>query len=223
MDSDYQTVRELLPRLGDTMLFEAHWDRFRPMIKQGWREVSAPGAGVFNDLGPHLIDQALQLFGMPDAIEADIIAQREAAMVDDYFDLALHYGRSRVCLRSSSLATAPRPRFAVLGTEGSFIKFGLDQQEAQLKDGVDPRDPQFGVDPFNGSLVRPDGTTEQVPMIRGSYASFYDAIAAAILDGTPVPVTAEDARNGLALIHLARRASDEGRRLTVPVASSTGA
>ena len=76
------------------MLFEAHWDRFRPQIKQGWRESPEPGGGVFSDLGPHLIDQALQLFGMPEAVSADIITQRSGAVVDDYFDLTLHYGRA---------------------------------------------------------------------------------------------------------------------------------
>ena len=102
-DSDFRTVGEVLPRLGDVMLFEASWDRFRPELKQGWREVPRPGGGLFNDLGPHLIDQALQLFGMPDAVAGDIFPQRVEAAVDDYFDVTLHYGPRRVCLRSSTL------------------------------------------------------------------------------------------------------------------------
>ena len=120
------------------LLFEANWDRFRPAIKQGWREVPQDGAGLVNDLGPHLIDQTLQLFGSPDAVEADILAQREAAAVDDYFDVTLHYSRARVCLRSSSLVAAGRPRFAVHGTRGSYVKLGFDPQESQLKAGLDP-------------------------------------------------------------------------------------
>jgi len=220
-DSDFLTVRAVLSRLGETMLFEASWDRFRPQIKQGWREVAEPGGGLFNDLGPHMIDQALQLFGMPDAVAADIFPQRGQAVVDDYFDVTFHYGRRRVCLRSSTLITAPSPRFAIHGTGGSFVKFGLDPQEPQLKDGANPGDPQFGLDGSDGTLTHPDGSKEAIPTARGNYRAYYDGVAAAILDGAPVPVTAEDARDGLALIHLARRASDEGRRLPVPAASST--
>jgi len=219
-DADFLTVRDVLPRLGEVLLFEANWDRFRPHIKQGWREEPQPGGGLFNDLGPHLIDQALQLFGTPDAVGADIFAQREGALVDDYFDVTLHYSRLRVSLRSSTLVAAARPRFAVHGTAGSFVKHGLDPQEAQLKAGLDPRDPGFGIDGQDGVLVHPDGSTEAVPTRRGNYPAFYDAVAAAILDGAPVPVRADDARNGLALIDLARRASSEGRRLAVPAASS---
>lgn len=219
-DSDFLTVREILPKVGEVMLFEANWDRFRPTIKQGWREVPQPGGGLFNDLGPHLIDQALQLFGVPDAVDADILAQRGGAEVDDYFDVTFHYGPMRVCLRSSTLIAAPRPRFAVHGTRGSFVKHGLDPQEAQLKAGLEPGDPQFGFDAQDGTLVHADGTAEAVPSKRGTYLAYYDGVAAAILDGAPVPVSAEDARTGLALIDLARRASAEGRRLPVPAASS---
>jgi scyllo-inositol 2-dehydrogenase (NADP+) len=218
-DSDYLTVRDLWPRLGDVLLFEANWDRFRPAIKQGWREVPEDGAGLFNDLGPHLIDQVLQLFGQPNAVQADIFAQREAAAVDDYFDVTLHYGRARVRLRSSSIVAAPRPRFALHGTGGSFVKFGLDPQEAHLKGGMDARDPSFGVDPQPGTLTLPDGATEAIATKPGQYVAFYQAIADAILDGAPVPVTAGEAREGLALIDLARAAARQGRRLPVPAAS----
>ena len=218
-DSDFLTVRELLPRLGEVRLFEAHWDRFRPEIKPGWREEPESGAGLLNDLGPHMVDQALQLFGTPDAVEADIAAQRESAKVDDYFDVTLHYGIRRVCVRSSSLVAAPRPRFAIHGTAGSFVEHGLDPQEAQLKAGLEPNDPEFGVDRNDGTLVHPDGSSERVRNTRGNYLAFYDAIAAAILDGATVPVTAEDARASLALIDLARHAAAEGRRLPVPAAN----
>lgn len=219
-DSDYLTVRDLWPRLGEVLLFEANWDRFRPAIKPGWREVPQDGGGLFNDLGPHLIDQALQLFGRPDAVSADILAQRQAAAVDDYFDVMLNYGRSRACLRSSSMIAAPRPRFAVHGTAGSYVKFGLDPQEAQLKAGLDPRDPAYGLDRQPGTFTHPDGSTESVQPQRGNYLAFYEGIADAILDGAPVPVAAEDARDGIALIDLARDAARQGRRLPNPAASS---
>jgi len=220
-DGDFLTVERVLPDLGEVLLFEANWDRFRPDIKRGWREEPGPGTGLLSDLGPHLIDQALRLFGWPDAVTADIQAQREGARVDDYFDITLHYGRMRACLRSSSLAAAPRPRFAIQGTSGSFVKPGLDPQEAQLKAGLRPGDVGFGESDEVGSFVRPDGTVTPIPTERGDYLGFYDAIAAAILDGEPVPVPAADARDGILLIDLARRASAVGQRLQVPVASST--
>ena len=222
-DADFLTVRDVLPKLGEIFLFEANWDRFRPAIKQGWREKPKPGSGVLNDLGPHLMDQALQLFGMPDAIDADITAQREGALVDDYFELRLHYGARRICLRSSTLVAAPRPRFAVHGTSGSFIKHGLDPQESQLKSGMDPRDDDFGVDPNHGSLIFPDGRAESVPTKRGDYLAFYEAVADAVRDDAPPPVSPEDARDGLALIALARSAALLGRRLEVRDANSPAA
>jgi scyllo-inositol 2-dehydrogenase (NADP+) len=220
-DSDFLTVRKVLPQLGEVMLFETNWDRFRPKIKQGWREEPEPGSGLLSDLGPHLIDQALMLFGMPDAIGADIFAQRGDAKVDDYFDLTLHYGARRVCLKSSSLIAAPRPRFALYGTAGSFVKYGLDPQEAQLKAGMDARDDAYGLDPNDGTLTFGDGRVRKVPSERGDYLAFYQAVADAILDGAPPPVAPQDARAGLALIDLARRAAAQGR--TLPAASSTEA
>jgi scyllo-inositol 2-dehydrogenase (NADP+) len=220
-DCDFLTVRELLPRLGDVMLFEASWDRFRPQIKQSWREVPEPGSGLLSDLGPHLVDQALQLFGMPNFIDADIIAQRRDAQVDDYFDLTLHYGSARVSLRSSTLVAAPRPRFALHGSSGSFVKYGLDPQEAQLKSGLGPGSKGFGIDPVEGTLTDAQGRSEKVTNRPGNYFAFYEAIAEAILTGAPVPVTAHDARDGLLLIDLARRASEQGRRLAISGSSST--
>jgi scyllo-inositol 2-dehydrogenase (NADP+) len=222
-DGDFLTVRELLPGLGDVLLFEAHWDRFRPEIKQGWREVPGPGAGLWNDLAPHMVDQALLLFGMPDAVEAGILAQRRDALVDDYFDVTVHYGALRVCLRSSSLVAAPRPRFSIHGTGGSFVKSGLDPQETQLKASVLPGDPGYGMDVEHGTRIEADGSRGEVPTERGNYPAFYEAIAAAILDGAPVPVSAEDARDGLVVIDLARRAASSGQRMPFPGASSKGA
>jgi scyllo-inositol 2-dehydrogenase (NADP+) len=215
-DGDFLTVRDLIVsgRLGEPILFEAHWDRFRPAIKQGWREVPADGAGLLSDLGPHMIDQALLLFGGPDAVSADIAVQRPQAAVDDYFELCLHYGARRVVLAASTLVAAPRPRFAVHGTGGSFVKYGLDAQEQSLRDGRPPPP-----DEHPGRLTAPDGTTERIATLPGSYASFYQAVAAAIRDGAPGPVDPADARAGLALIDLARRSAREGRRISLPAAS----
>jgi len=219
-DSDFLTVQKVLPQLGDVALFEAHWDRFRPEIKRGWREEAQPGGGVLSDLGPHMIDQALTLFGMPEAISGDVLAQRTGAEVDDFFDLTLHYVDRRVCLRCSTLVAKPRPRFAIHGTAGSFVKYGLDPQEAQLKSGMDPRDDGFTLDEKDGTLTFGDGRSGKVPSERGNYLAFYETVADAVLSGVSVPVVPADARAGLLLIDLARRATLLAQRLSVPAASS---
>lgn len=214
-DGDFLTVRKLLAsgRLGEMMRYEAHWDRFRPAIKPGWKEEAGPGTGVLGDLGPHLIDQALLLFGLPDSIEGDLERQRADTAVDDYFAITLRYGRKRVILTSSLLAAAPRPRFGLYGTGGSFVKYGLDPQEPQAQAGMMPHDPAFGVEDESrhGTLTLADGTSERVPTERGHYLAFYEAVAAAILDGAPVPVEPADARAGLALIESVRAAAGASR------------
>jgi scyllo-inositol 2-dehydrogenase (NADP+) len=210
-DGDFLTVRRVMPRLGAVRLFEAHWDRFRPAIKAGWREVPGDGSGLLADLGPHMIDQALLLFGRPDALSAEILAQRPGARVDDYFELRLHYGPRRGVLGASTLVAEPRPRFALHGEGGSFVKFGLDPQEAALKDGADPC-PGIA-DPVRGTLTLPGGTREGVSTERGRYLAFYEALVAAVRGEGPVPVDPADAREGLRLIELARRSAVEGRRL----------
>jgi scyllo-inositol 2-dehydrogenase (NADP+) len=221
-DGDFLTVKDVLPELGDIFLFEANWDRFRPEIKEGWREDEGAGSGLLSDLGPHLLDQALRLFGPPSEIAADIIVQRPDARVDDYFDIALHHGRTRICLRSSTLVASPRARFAAHGSHGSFVKHGLDPQEAQLKGGMDPRDPEFGIDVEQGVLTLSDGQRRLVPTRRGNYRAFYEAVADTILEGAPVPVPPQEAREALLLIDLARRAAAEERLVAVPDASSKG-
>ena len=210
-DGDFLTVRKLLEsgRLGEVMRYEAHWDRFRPAIKPGWKEEAGPGTGVLGDLGPHLIDQALLLFGPPDAVTGDLERQRADTAVDDYFALTFSYGKRRVILTSSLLAAAPRPRFGLYGTGGSFVKYGLDPQEPQAQAGLSPRDPGFGVEgeAWHGVLTLADGTSERIPTECGCYLAFYEGVAASILDGAPVPVDPADARAGLAIIDGVRAAA----------------
>jgi scyllo-inositol 2-dehydrogenase (NADP+) len=214
-DGDFLTVRKLLAsgRLGEVMRYEAHWDRFRPAIRPGWKEEEGPGTGVLGDLGPHLIDQALLLFGPPDAVVGDVERQRAGTKVDDYFAITLRYGRRRVILTSSLLAAAPGPRFGLYGTQGSFVKYGLDPQESQALAGISPADPAFGVEEEgrHGILTLADGGAERVPTQRGTYLAFYDGVAAAIIDGAPVPVDPADARAGLAIIESVRAAAGASR------------
>jgi scyllo-inositol 2-dehydrogenase (NADP+) len=218
-DGDFLTVQALLEsgRLGDVMLAELRWDRYRPGLVEGWKEQPDRGTGALADLGPHLIDQALMLFGTPEALSADLVAQRPGGQTDDYFELTLHYGRRRVILCSSRLVVAPRPRFALHGTEASFVKYGLDTQEAAMKAGGRASDPGYGVeDPANhGVLTLADGARETIVTERGDYRRFYSGVGRAIAEGGVPPVTAADAVMGLRIIALARASAREGRRMTL--------
>lgn len=217
-DSGFLTLRALLEedRLGEVMRYEARFDRFRPQPKSGWREApQAPGAGVLYDLGAHLIDQALLLFGRPEAVSADVFVQRAQAQVPDAFELDLYYGRRRVLLGVSSLIAGPGPQLAVHGERASFLRDGLDGQEAALRAGRRPGMPGWGEEPPAHRARLIDGDGRETPLVnaRGSYESYYRGIAAALLDGAPPPVRAEQARDALALIELAQRSAAEGRRL----------
>lgn len=215
-DGDFRTVERLLRdgTLGEVALAGLRWDRFRPAIKPGWRETSHPGAGLLADLGPHLIDQALCLFGPPDAVSADIACQRQAATVDDYFEITLHYGARRVIVAAASLVAAARPRFALHGTRGSFVKYGIDPQEPVLRAGGSPCDPGYGEEPEAdwGTLVEGAESTRRLPTERGDWRCFYEQVAAAI-DGNVPPIDPADAIAGLDIIECARRSAAEGRRV----------
>lgn len=215
-DGDFRTVRRLLDDgvLGKIALAELRWDRFRPAIKPGWRET--PGAGLLNDLGPHLIDQAVQLFGMPEAVTGDLAIQRAGATVEDYVEATLHYGARRVIVSVATLVAAPRPRFALHGTNGSFVKYGIDPQEAVLRGGGSPRDPGYGVDAVadHGMLTLADGSTRTVPSVRGDWRCYYEQVAAAIRTGTAPPVSARDALDVIDLLARARKSAVERRTLT---------
>lgn len=216
-DGDFLTVEALVRggRLGPVSRAEFCWDRHRAAIKPGWREEAGVGSGLLADLGPHLIDQALRLFGPPDSLSADIVAQRDAALVDDYFELVLRYGTRRAILSASSLAAAPRPRFALHGMRASYVKYGIDPQEAMLRAGGSPGDSGYGVEaPADyGTLVFPDGLRESVPTADGDWRRFYEGVADAILDGAPPPVDPADALTGLRLIACARQSARLGQVL----------
>lgn len=206
-DGDFLTVRQLIEerQLGEVYHFESHFDRFRPKIKGGWRDESGPGSGMLYDLGAHLIDQALVLWGKPEAVTADVFAQRAGAESTDYFHLILHYGRHRAILHASTLSCQPGARFAIHGDEGSFVKFGLDPQEDALKAGQRPGQPGWDEDSEAnyGELVLSDGTRRKVPTLVGGYEKFYQALAASLLEGAPVPVDPCDSRTGLRIIEAA--------------------
>jgi scyllo-inositol 2-dehydrogenase (NADP+) len=217
-DGDYLTVRHAIAEgwLGRVVYYEAHFDRFRPRIKAGWREEPGPGTGILFDLGAHLIDQALQLFGMPHAVTADIIAQRAGATVEDYFHLVLDYGQRRAVLHSATLVPGPGPRFVVHGDGGSFLKYGMDGQEDALRQGRRPGDPNWAIDaPGNdGELTSADGTRRRVETLRGAYQHYYQALAACLATGAPIPVDPRDARDGLIVMEAAMRSAAERRTIS---------
>lgn len=216
-DGDFLTARAVLDSgaLGEIALAELRWDRFRPAIKPGWRETA--GAGLLNDLGPHLLDQALQLFGMPDALTADLATQRAAATTEDYFELTLHYGMRRVIVSAATLLAAPRPRFALHGTLGSFVKYGIDPQEAVLRAGDPPTTAGFGEDAPEayGTLSDAEGVVRAVPSERGDWRGYYEGVVAAMTTGAAAPVPAGEALTVMRLISLARESAASGRRLAI--------
>ncbi|PZR34459.1 oxidoreductase [Caulobacter segnis] len=218
-DSDFLTLRRLIAEgaLGEIVQYESHFDRFRPVVRDRWRERPGQGAGAWMDLGPHLLDQALVLFGPPLAISADIGVQRAGPGADDYFHVVLRYPTLRVILHGSML-TASDLRLAVHGTGGSFVKHGLDPQEAQLKAGMIPGAPGYGRDSRHGVLttVENDAPTHaDVSPEPSDYRAFYAGVREAIVVGGPSPVPVTEALRVMELLELARQASDERRELKV--------
>jgi len=218
-DNDFLTVKSCIEQgeLGAIYHFESHFDRFRPRIRPGWREEPGRGSGILYDLGAHLIDQALLLFGMPSAVTADVLVQRSDARATDYFHLILDYGRMRAILHGSALVCGPGPHFLVHGDGGSFVKYGMDSQEEALKAGKRPGDPEWGLDKPEqyGELTLADGTRRRVETIRGGYEHFYEGIAASLLHGAPPPINPVDSRNGLVVIEAALRSAAERRTVAI--------
>ncbi|MGL5812815.1 MAG: oxidoreductase [Aeromonas sp.] len=218
-DGDFLTVRRLLAEsaLGEVAQFESHFDRYRPEVRQRWREAGGPGSGLWFDLGPHILDQSLQLFGQPDWIQADLAQQRPGALSDDYFHVVLGYGQLRVILHGSCLVSATMPRFVIHGSTGSFIKFGMDVQEEQLKAGLRPPVAGWGRDPDLGQLSRVvDGQSQSQPVNgeAGDYGAYYRGVCAAIKGEGANPVPAQEALAVMALLDLARESHSQGKRLS---------
>jgi scyllo-inositol 2-dehydrogenase (NADP+) len=220
---DFVTLQQLLSEgvFGRVAIFESHFDRFRPERKPtAWREQPLPGSGIWFDLGAHLLDQALVLFGVPQAISADIRIEREGAVTDDAFDVTLHYPQMRALLRASMLAAAPGPTFAVHGTTGSFIKHGLDPQEAALKAGRAPDEANWDEESSDmyGKLTTPEGT-RTIPTIPSSFTHYYENIRDAILGKAQLAVTPEQALN--VMRGLERAVTSSQKRCVLPWTTST--
>jgi len=221
-DGDFLTLKALLAEgaLGRIVDVESRHDRWRPGVRQRWRESAGPGAGLWFDLGPHLVDQALQLFGPPRAIALERALVRDGALADDWFHASLRYDRLHVHLRASMLAAASAPRFTLHGTGGSFVKDGLDAQEDALKAGIRPTWPpqaDWGIDPGRAALVRrtDDGRAVETPVMlqRGAHQAYFAAVAAAIRGQAPNPVPPDEALAVMELIELGTESAAQGREL----------
>lgn len=217
-DADFLTAQQVIAdgRLGAITYAEFHFDRYRPLPKPRWREQPGEGSGVLYDLGPHLIDQARCLFGLPQAVTADVFAQRPGAEVDDYFHLRLHYGTTRVVLHASSLMHSHGPRIALYGETAAFRHFGLDSQEADLKAGLRPGAEGWGrMRDARAELLDHDGQVTRIESLRGRYQDFYAGIAHALRNGTAPPVLAEQALDVSVILEAALRSSAERRTVAL--------
>lgn len=200
-DSDFIALRQVVAAgmVGRTIEFQSCFDRFRPEVLDRWRERDQPGAGLWMDLGPHLLDQALQLFGLPDSIALERKRVRACAKADDCFRATLRWqtGAGHVVtgvLGASMLALTARPRFFVCGTSGSWQVTGLDVQESQLREGIKPGSDEWGRDHRRGVHYQDEFSTGQsTPLPRGNYLEYYAAVRDAMRGMTARYVTAHDA------------------------------
>jgi scyllo-inositol 2-dehydrogenase (NADP+) len=202
-DGDFLTVRRVVEAgvLGEVAELVSRYDRFRPAPRGSWKETAVPGSGVLWDLGPHLVDQALVLFGRPDTVWADVGVQRSGVEADDWFQLVLGYGRPQVLLHAGMLVRDPGPRFEVHGDRGSLLTWGVDRREVDATLTVEV------------AGLEQRGRLAGVP---AAHERFYAAMAAAVAGEGPVPVPPTEAREVVALIELALASAREGR--VVPVA-----
>ena len=221
-----KTVKKLLDSglLGEIHDYEAHFDRYRneprPLTRGGWREKPLPGSGIFFDLGAHLVDQALYFFGMPTAITAEIKKQREFTNADDHFDVRFHYPHLTATLKAGMLCKIPGPTFQIHGTNGSFVKYGLDVQEAMLDAGKIPQGVEWGREPENiwGTLnteykgLKIQGKIESE---HGDYREYFANLRDAIWGKAEIAVKPEEARNVIKMIELAFQSSKEKRTIEV--------
>ena len=216
-DSDFLSIKAALAggSIGTPVHFESHFDRFRPAVRARWREDDRPGSGIWYDLGPHLIDQALQLFGLPDAICANVGTLRSGARADDWVHAVLIYPAHRVVLHASMVVRGPSPRFIVHGTRGSLVKRGMDVQEAQSNAGLVPGRVGWGVDPDPLLYWSEAGERREIAPSPGDQRAFYGALRLAILGAGPNPVPADQALATMAVLDAGRRSAAEGRTIAL--------
>jgi len=220
-DGDFLTIQKIFKSgvLGDIQYYEAHFDRFAPERKHAaWRDEDLPGSGILYDLGPHLIDQALVLFGEPNNLEADIQSQRKGSIVDDYFKITMSYKDLSVVLTAGMLVQDPGPRYIIHGARGSFIKYGIDPQEEALRKGIMPEGEGWGEEsPEIWGLITIDyddlnfdGRIETEP---GNYMGFYNNVYNTLINSDEQAVKPEEAARVIRIIEMAFESSQVGKAL----------
>jgi predicted dehydrogenase len=216
-------LQRLIPNgeLGEIRHFESHFDRFRPHLRDRWRERPEPGSGLWFDLGSHLLDQALKLFGRPQSIYADFAALREGSETTDYFHVVLRYPQSRVILHASTLVADGRLRFAVHGTQGSLVIQGLDAQEALLKAGVRPGGASWHPEPNPASFTPGDGSPSPMAIELGNYGAYYAQLRDCLLGRGANPVPPSQALETMQLLTIAARSNAERREVACDYEAGT--
>ena len=207
-DGGFLTVQKILKegRLGKIAEYESHYDRFRNYIQpQTWKEVRTPGTGILYNLGSHMIDQVLVLFGLPKQVDARIGAQREGGQVDDFYDIRLQYDNFLAIIKSSYLVCDAGPQYIIHGTQGSFTKYGIDPQEEALKIGGIPGSEGWGREPKEywgrlKTMINNQAVTEIVETLPGNYLGFYQNLFEAIREGNSLAVKPEEAREVIRVI-----------------------
>lgn len=216
-DSDTRTVQKVIAQnlLGDIVEAEFHYDRFKPIVgPKVHKETPGPGAGLLMDLGPHLIDEALHIFGMPQALFAVIRTTRPLSRVDDWFDILLYYPALTVRLKASGFVREAIPANVIHGTKGSFIKTRGDIQEADLLAGKKPGSNNWGIEPeteqgllhteIDGEVVK-----KRIPSCQGNYGDYYEGVYQALTTGQPMPVTADEGIRTIKIIEAAIKSNHE--------------
>ena len=216
-DGDFLTVRGLLEEgpLGEVARFESRFERWRPELSGGWRESGDPqdAGGLLNDLGSHLVDQALFLFGPAAKVYSELDTRRAGAQTDDdSFVALLHESGVRSHLWMSAVAAQLGPRFRVLGSRAAYVKFGIDVQEELLHAGRRPDDPLWGREPEDrwGSLGAGD-ELRRIPTVPGAYQRFYEGVMLALREDAPPPVDPDGVVAGLEVLDAARKSARERR------------
>jgi predicted dehydrogenase len=214
-DTGFLGVRQLMEagRLGKVTHFESHIDRFRPRVRARWREQAGAGSGLWYDLGPHLVDQALCLFGVPDRVRASLATQRDGGEATDWAHAVLEYGERRAILHASMLVAGGSPRFVVHGTQGSLVKPKIDPQETQLLEGMRPGDAGWGEDTDDLLLYDGNGEVELLAPPRGDQSRYYAAFRDAVQGRGPNPVTPRQAIAVMAVIEAAMASATEGQAI----------
>jgi predicted dehydrogenase len=218
-DSDFKTVKSIIDKnvLGEIVEAEFHFDRYNPILSPKiHKETVNFGSGIMKDLGPHIIDQALYLFGLPNAVFADIRFTREKTVVDDYMDVLLYYTNFRLRLKAGFFVREPNPSYVIHGKKGSFLKSRGDVQEDDLKLGKKPNLTNWGIEKegqegllhteIEGKIIR-----EQIPTLQGNYYDFFEGVYQSINNGKTEPVTAQDGVDVMRIIETAFQSNEQKR------------